>query len=139
MISDEEVPPTEPDAILAQREQARTDLESTEKVYIARTVIGALLMPGMYTFLVDDVICGALSRIILIRSTFIEKTHLAISSSMGWVLGRIPVVNKWFPVKIVRSMVGGCLFVLLKDSVHLFYRYQKLSVSKHRRIVNYLD
>ncbi|KAG5519440.1 hypothetical protein PMAC_002067 [Pneumocystis sp. 'macacae'] len=60
-----------------------------------------------------------------------------ISSIMGNCIIKIPIIKKWIPSKFHCSIIGGCLFIVLKDAITLFYKYQKVKQRRSRRILNY--
>ncbi|KAG4301043.1 hypothetical protein PCANB_002625 [Pneumocystis canis] len=60
-----------------------------------------------------------------------------ISSTIGSCIIRIPKIKKWIPSKFHCSIIGGCLFIIFKDAVSLFYKYQKVKQRRSRRILNY--
>ncbi|TPX33182.1 hypothetical protein SmJEL517_g03795 [Synchytrium microbalum] len=72
-----------------------------------RVVVGALLLPALASFLGQNLI------------------------------SRIALVRKYFPDVFHQSLIGGCAFVVIKDSLDLLYRYLKLSRDKSRRVLNY--
>ncbi|KAG4305227.1 hypothetical protein PORY_001397 [Pneumocystis oryctolagi] len=60
-----------------------------------------------------------------------------ISSIIGSFIIRIPKIKKWIPSKFHCSIIGGCLFIIFKDAISLFYKYQKVKQRRSRRILNY--
>ncbi|EWC43801.1 hypothetical protein DRE_07310 [Drechslerella stenobrocha 248] len=60
-----------------------------------------------------------------------------VVASMGGLLGRIPLIRKVLPEKFHRNILGGCLFVLIKDIFTLYYKYKRAKQRRSREIVNY--
>ncbi|EMR11137.1 hypothetical protein PNEG_00733 [Pneumocystis murina B123] len=60
-----------------------------------------------------------------------------ISSIIGSCIMKIPGAKKWIPSKFHCSVIGGCLFIVLKDAISLFYKYQKVKQRRSRRVLNY--
>ncbi|KAK6347169.1 hypothetical protein TWF696_007246 [Orbilia brochopaga] len=60
-----------------------------------------------------------------------------VVASMGGILGRIPLIRKVLPERFHRNILGGCLFVLIKDIFTLYYKYKKAKQRRTREIVNY--
>ncbi|KAI9222395.1 hypothetical protein BC828DRAFT_28730 [Blastocladiella britannica] len=93
----------------ARLEQARTDLQLTERTDLGRLFMGATLAP-------------------------------ALAAMTGALCARyIPGFREVLPSRILQSLAGGCAFVVAKDMAYLWYRHQKLMVSRRRRVVNYVD
>ncbi|KAI9179435.1 hypothetical protein H9P43_004757 [Blastocladiella emersonii ATCC 22665] len=107
-LAPESLSATDRDAALARREQARIDLRLSERTDLGRLVVGALLAP-------------------------------ALSASTGWLLAKVvPGFTKVAPTTFMRTVLGGCAFIACKDAVRLYYRYQKVLVSRRKRVVNYI-
>ena len=51
----------------------------------------------------------------------------------GRIAGRRLLQEKWG-----RSLVGGCLFVVLKDAVMLYARWRMVEMHRKRRVVDYV-
>ncbi|QSL65140.1 hypothetical protein MERGE_002445 [Pneumocystis wakefieldiae] len=60
-----------------------------------------------------------------------------ISSIIGSCIMKIPGAKKWIPSKFHCSIIGGCLFIVFKDAISLFYKYQKVKQRRSRRVLNY--
>ena len=88
---------------------------------IADTVLGALLFPAISAGM------GGLLKFILPNSW----THAAATSSLGGGRGGI-LQTRWG-----RSVIGGCVFVLLKDALVLYCRWRLAQTHRKRRILNY--
>ncbi|ORZ32828.1 hypothetical protein BCR44DRAFT_121729 [Catenaria anguillulae PL171] len=100
-----------PDALAARTEQARVDLRMSERTELGRLLVGAALVP-------------------------------AVASGVGYLLARtLPAgfAAKVAPTTLMRSLIGGCVFVVAKDLTYLYYRKQKLLVNKRKRVVNYVE
>ncbi|KAI9298950.1 hypothetical protein K502DRAFT_339041 [Neoconidiobolus thromboides FSU 785] len=75
-----------------------------ERKDIARTIVGALLLP-------------------------------ALSSMSGNILGYFPMIkNRFLPTTFLRSIVGGCFFIFLKDITNLIYKYYLIRRLRKRTI-----
>jgi len=90
---------------------------------LAQTVMSAIIFPTIAS------VSGDLLTYILPRSW----TTLPVSK---WGIGRGRVTgllqNKWG-----RSVVGGCLFVVVKDAVMLYVRWKMARQHQRRHVVNY--
>ncbi|KAI9593915.1 hypothetical protein BDF19DRAFT_446325 [Syncephalis fuscata] len=58
----------------------------------------------------------------------------AIASFCGSMLGRVGYVRSMVRDPFNRSILGGCLFVVVKDMIHLLYKRQRLNQRRSRRI-----
>ncbi|KAJ9067590.1 hypothetical protein DSO57_1037520 [Entomophthora muscae] len=74
-----------------------------ERKDLARTVVGALLLP-------------------------------AISSVAGNLISHIPFIRNRLPDTFIRSIIGGCLFVFLKDITNLLYKYHLVRRLRNRHV-----
>ncbi|KAK3824450.1 MAG: hypothetical protein JOS17DRAFT_751862 [Linnemannia elongata] len=63
----------------------------------------------------------------------------AISSICGSFLGHISFVRMRIPDNFHRNILGGCLFVVVKDLAGLFGTYQELKRKRVRRIREYAE
>ncbi|RPB21023.1 hypothetical protein L211DRAFT_841004 [Terfezia boudieri ATCC MYA-4762] len=61
----------------------------------------------------------------------------SVSALMGSLLGRIPALRKKLPESFHRSILGGCLFVILKDCITLYYKFKRAQQHRSRMILNY--
>ncbi|KAG2218049.1 hypothetical protein INT45_011930 [Circinella minor] len=60
-----------------------------------------------------------------------------ISSIVGSCLNHFKLVRQYFPEPFHRNVLGGCLFVVVKDMASLFYKYEKIRQRQSRRVLNY--
>ncbi|KAF3909533.1 hypothetical protein AA313_de0204584 [Arthrobotrys entomopaga] len=60
-----------------------------------------------------------------------------VVASMGGILGKIPLIRKVLPERFHRNILGGCLFVLIKDIFTLYYKYKRAKQRRTREILNY--
>lgn len=86
---------------------------------VAETIIGALLFPTVSTSM------GALLKALLPR-TWTTPPRSSDSYPAGLLQSRFG-----------RSIVGGCVFVVLKDSLLLYAKYRRAQNHKQRRVVDY--
>ncbi|KAL1998947.1 hypothetical protein VTN02DRAFT_5312 [Thermoascus thermophilus] len=101
--------------ILGQRQNDLIHETST----LADTVLGALLFPAISASM------GGLLKLILPKSwttppPFVDRGRVGLLQS------------RWG-----RSVVGGCLFVLLKDALVLYCRWKLAQTHRKRRVLNY--
>lgn len=75
----------------------------SERKDLARTIVGALLLP-------------------------------AISSFAGNFLGTIPFIRNRLPDAFIRSVIGGCMFIFLKDITSLLYKYHLVRRLRRRHV-----
>ncbi|KAF9583825.1 hypothetical protein BGW38_008398 [Lunasporangiospora selenospora] len=61
----------------------------------------------------------------------------AISSICGSMLGHFPFIRARLPDNFHRNILGGCLFVLVKDLAKLVGTYQELKRRRDRRVREY--
>lgn len=116
------VPPAEDGAPAAQPQQhhvqhANNVLISTGQ--IARKIVGALVFPLISSAM------GTFLKHILPESW--------TTSSAGW--GRRPgglLQTRWG-----RNIVGGCLFVVLKDALIVYARWKQAQTHRHRRVLDF--
>ncbi|KAJ1979612.1 hypothetical protein H4R34_002755 [Dimargaris verticillata] len=73
----------------------------------------------------------------IVRSVVGALLFPAISSFCGGLLGQVPLVRARLPTRFHQNIVGGCLFVLLKDITTVFYKYLALKVRWSRTIQEY--
>ncbi|KAI7547434.1 hypothetical protein KC317_g15125 [Hortaea werneckii] len=99
---------------------------------IAETVLGALLFPTLAG------LSGELLKLALPRSWTApgpSNIYVPVGNS-GSLIGRLPakglLQEKWG-----RSLVGGCLFVVVKDCVMLYVRWKMASMHRERRVVDF--
>ncbi|KAI6839700.1 hypothetical protein KC365_g9916 [Hortaea werneckii] len=99
---------------------------------IAETVLGALLFPTLAG------LSGELLKLALPRSwTSPGPSNIYVPvGNAGSLIGRLPakglLQEKWG-----RSLVGGCLFVVVKDCVMLYVRWKMASMHRERRVVDF--
>ncbi|KAF3917918.1 hypothetical protein ABW20_dc0109005 [Dactylellina cionopaga] len=60
-----------------------------------------------------------------------------VVASMGGILGKIPFIRRILPERFHRNILGGCLFVLIKDIFALYYKYKRAKQRRSREIVNH--
>lgn len=94
--------------------------QSMDTTRLASTVIGALLFPGISSFM-GDVLKHVLPSRIVSRSS---ATPGNFASGL--------LQEKWG-----RSIVGGCLFVVLKDALVLYCKWRKAKNVGKRHILDY--
>jgi len=107
------------------RENGRWDVRHREDISIpqvASTVMGALFFP-MISSMVGDLLKVALP------SRWVDKgVGLRLASKDGGLLK-----EKWG-----RTLVGGCLFVMLKDVVTLYCKWRKAKDFGRRKVLDYV-
>jgi hypothetical protein len=85
---------------------------------LGQTILGALAFPAVSAGM------GGLLSLALPRSWMTDA---------NWANGRPGLLrNRWG-----RSVVGGCLFVVLKDALVLYYRWRLVQSHRQRRIMDY--
>ncbi|KAI9810775.1 MAG: hypothetical protein M1832_001210 [Thelocarpon impressellum] len=89
---------------------------------LADTIIGALLFPTVSATM------GALLRLVLPTSW--TTPPLPWQRARGAKLGLLQA--RWG-----RNIVGGCLFIVLKDAVMLYARWKQAQGHRHRRVLDY--
>ncbi|KAI8092582.1 uncharacterized protein BX664DRAFT_327633 [Halteromyces radiatus] len=62
-----------------------------------------------------------------------------IGSLSGLCLSQVKWIRDRLPEPFHRNIIGGCLFVVIKDVGSLIYRYQKVRQYRSRRIRNYSE
>ncbi|OJD19456.1 hypothetical protein AJ78_00630 [Emergomyces pasteurianus Ep9510] len=93
---------------------------------IADTVLGALLFPAISASM------GGVLKLALPKA-WTTVPSVAASSSPILERSRSGLLqSKWG-----RSVVGGCLFVLLKDALVLYFRWKLAKTHRKRRVLNY--
>ena len=90
---------------------------------IAETVLGALLFPAIAG------ISGELLKVVLPRAW---TSAPGLSSRGGRIAARGLLQEKWG-----RSLVGGCLFVVLKDTVMLYVRWKMAQMHRKRKVLDW--
>ncbi|KAF3157690.1 hypothetical protein TWF106_001824 [Orbilia oligospora] len=60
-----------------------------------------------------------------------------VVAAAGGVLGKIPFLRRILPERFHRNILGGCLFVLIKDIFTLYYKYKRAKQRRSREILNY--
>ncbi|KAK6512377.1 hypothetical protein TWF481_001265 [Arthrobotrys musiformis] len=60
-----------------------------------------------------------------------------VIAAMGGMLGKIPLLRRIIPERFHRNILGGCLFVLIKDIFTLYYKYKRAKQRRSREIMNY--
>jgi hypothetical protein len=89
---------------------------------LADTVLGALAFPAV------SALMGDLLRLVLPRSW----TTLPPAPSVG-----SPRPTGFLQTRWARSIVGGCVFVVLKDAVMLYVRWKMAQNHRRRKILDY--
>ncbi|KAI9797589.1 MAG: hypothetical protein M1825_005971 [Sarcosagium campestre] len=87
---------------------------------VADSLLGALLFP---------VIAASMGGIL--RLTLPKSWTRAHSGAVAGKSSRI-LQTQWG-----RSIIGGCMFVVLKDAVVLYSRWKQAQVQRHRRVLDY--
>ena len=90
---------------------------------IAETVLGALLFPAIAG------ISGELLKVVLPRAW---TSAPGLSSRGTRIAARGLLQEKWG-----RSLVGGCLFVVLKDAVMLYVRWKMAQMHRKRKVLDW--
>ncbi|PGH30584.1 hypothetical protein GX50_06667 [[Emmonsia] crescens] len=93
---------------------------------IADTVLGALLFPAISASM------GGVLKMALPKGWTTAPSVVASSSPMLERSRYGLLQSKWG-----RSVVGGCLFVLLKDALVLYCRWKLAKTHRKRRVLNY--
>nr|CAG8609902.1 89_t:CDS:2 [Entrophospora candida] len=62
-----------------------------------------------------------------------------ISAMVGGLLGHFSFIRSRIPDSFHRNIIGGCLFIVLKDIVNLTYKYQRVINRRTRQIKNYSE
>ncbi|CAO3581936.1 unnamed protein product [Absidia cylindrospora] len=57
-----------------------------------------------------------------------------ISGFIGNFLKQIKYIRHYLPEAFHRNILGGCLFILAKDMIILFYRYERICQRRSRRV-----
>jgi hypothetical protein len=102
----------------------------TSSANIASTVIGALFFPAISRLMGDILALTLPSR--LVDPNFGSRTALGIFGRTGKVTSKGLLKEKWG-----RGLVGGCLFVVLKDAVVLYCKWKKARDFGKRRVVDW--
>lgn len=92
---------------------------------MSNAIVSALILPGI-SFAMGEFLRLALPR---------PWTQLQSRSSWyrpGGVLGRPGLLQQQWG----RSLVGGCLFVVMKDAIRLYSKYRKVASMGQRRVKN---
>lgn len=100
---------------------------------LADTILGALLFPAISAGM------GGLLKMILPRS-WTTPPPSPPTSTLGSMLGLSTATTArpgLLQTRWGRSVVGGCLFVLLRDAVLLYCRWRLAQTHRKRRILNY--
>lgn len=100
---------------------------------LADTILGALLFPAISAGM------GGLLKMILPRS-WTTPPPTPSTSTLGSMLGLSTATTArpgFLQTRWGRSVVGGCLFVLLRDAVMLYCRWRLAQTHRKRRILNY--
>ncbi|KAK3050915.1 hypothetical protein LTR09_007993 [Extremus antarcticus] len=93
---------------------------------IAETVLGALMFPAIAG------VSGELLKFWLPRSWTTPVFNTPYTFLGRRRIGRGLLQEKWG-----RSLVGGCLFVVLKDAVMLYVRWKMAEMHRKRRVVDW--
>ncbi|KAK1086863.1 hypothetical protein LTR48_003149 [Friedmanniomyces endolithicus] len=97
---------------------------------LASTILGALLFPtiaGLSGDILKLLLPAAWTTAQLARSTNFLGRRIAGSSAKGPLFS-----ERW-----ARSLVGGCLFVVVKDAVGLYVRWKMVEMHRRRRVLDY--
>ncbi|KAK1067484.1 hypothetical protein LTR74_006345 [Friedmanniomyces endolithicus] len=97
---------------------------------LASTILGALLFPtiaGLSGDILKLLLPAAWTTAQLARSTNFFGRRIAGSSAKG----------PFFSERWARSLVGGCLFVVVKDAVGLYVRWKMVEMHRRRRVLDY--
>ncbi|CAG8582912.1 15762_t:CDS:2 [Racocetra persica] len=62
-----------------------------------------------------------------------------ISAMVGSFLGRFSFIRSRIPDTFHRNVLGGCLFIVIKDIMNLTYKYQRAKHRRSRHIKNYTE
>ncbi|KAK7752849.1 hypothetical protein SLS62_005191 [Diatrype stigma] len=112
-------------APLANRNGIRVEVDGVEDMWMVSFVAGALLWPGVCYGM------GALMRLLLPRRFVTRPTAAAAAGGKGPITTTGLLQERWG-----RSLVGGCLFVVLKDAFSLYVKYRRAMDRPHRRVRN---
>ena len=108
----------------AQPHRANNLVVSTSRV--ADTIFGALLFPAVSAAM------GAILKIALPTSWTAAPIDRRVSWNVTSVGRKGLLQSRWG-----RSIVGGCLFLVLKDTLLLYSRFRLAQDHRKRRVVNY--
>ena len=109
---------------------------------LGRTIVGALLMPAISS------VCGRWVRIKFVfsckgtesaKSQGADGQQLLLFIAWNSFLGNFAFVRTRIPDNFHRNILGGCLFVLVKDLAGLFGTYQEYKRKRVRRIREYAE
>jgi hypothetical protein len=104
-----------------QPQRARQNNLVISTTRLADTILGALLFPTASAAM------GMLLKLLLPKSwTTASKPYFGLAGRKGLLQA------KWG-----RSIVGGCLFVVLKDALVLYTKYRRAQQHRERRVVDY--
>ncbi|KAI9675823.1 MAG: hypothetical protein M1829_003248 [Trizodia sp. TS-e1964] len=131
-LNEEEAPAINPEGEAAAEAAEPAAVEAAEPVRVPQlfprrrlvsTIVGALLFPSISAAM------GDLLKLALPNSwtTSQSRRMLFFGRGTDGVLS-----EKW-----ARSLIGGCLFVVLKDAVFLYYRWQIMQSFRKRRVLDY--
>ncbi|KAF2663753.1 hypothetical protein BT63DRAFT_111435 [Microthyrium microscopicum] len=96
---------------------------------VMQSVLGALVFPGVSAAM------GHLLTIVLPRSwTFLPITSRSI---LGRTIETRAKPWRFLQTQWGRSIVGGCLFVVLRDAVTLYVRWKMAQSHRQRKVVDY--
>lgn len=104
-----------------QERERRLSISTTG---LAEKVLGALLFPTIAS------LSGEALRLLLPTSWVSRPTTYSFSNRSSKATGLLQ--EKWG-----RSVVGGCLFVVLKDAVMLYVRWKMSQQHRKRRVLDY--
>lgn len=108
----------------ANRNGIQVEVNGVEDMWMVSFVAGALLWPGVCYGM------GALMRMLLPRR-FVTRPTAVAGSSKAPITATGLLQERWG-----RSLVGGCLFVVLKDAFSLYVKYRRAMDRPHRRVRN---
>ncbi|KAL1311235.1 hypothetical protein AAFC00_001425 [Neodothiora populina] len=117
-------PPVQP----AQAENRQERLLSLNTTALAEKLLGALFFPTIASA------TGELLSVLLPQSWVTKPAAATVTSNL---FGRKPAPTGLLQEKWGRSIVGGCLFVVVKDAVMLYVRWKMAMQHRRRRVLDY--
>jgi hypothetical protein len=100
---------------------------------VATSVMGALFFPAISS-LMGDLLEVSLPRAWVRKPSQYILPFMMQSNSHFTVGIRGLLQEKWG-----RSVVGGCLFIVLKDALILYCKWRKAHIQQKRRVLDYVD
>ncbi|EON97539.1 putative ring finger domain-containing protein [Phaeoacremonium minimum UCRPA7] len=88
-----------------------------------------------------DIVNGTVTALLFPAISFGVGELLRLGLPRGWVTRAVESGARRSPNGLLqerwgRSLVGGCLFVVLKDALNLYTKYRRVEVRKHRHVKN---